>query len=73
MQGADGRLVLVAVVAGELAALAEEDDVVDVVPALDDIESGFDLPLEFTLTGSSSSPPGGATWRLWGWWIGLRA
>jgi hypothetical protein len=41
-----GDLLLVATVAGELAALAEEDDVVDAVPALDDVQAGIDLALE---------------------------
>jgi hypothetical protein len=42
MERQDGEFLLVALVAGELAALAEQDDV---VPALDDVQAGFDLAL----------------------------
>jgi metallophosphoesterase superfamily enzyme len=42
----DGEFLLVAAVAGELAALAEEDDVVDVMPAFDDVQAGVDLALQ---------------------------
>jgi hypothetical protein len=45
MEGEDGEFLLVAAVAGELAAFAEEDDVVDVVPAFDDVQAGVDLAL----------------------------
>jgi hypothetical protein len=45
VQGEYRELLLVAAVAGKLAALAEEDDVVDVVPAFDDLQAGVDLAL----------------------------
>ena len=46
VQGEHPELLLVAAVGRELAALAEEDDVVDAVPAFDDVQAGVDLALE---------------------------
>jgi len=43
------EFVLVTAVAGELTALAEEDDVVDAVPPFDDVQPGVDLPLQLAV------------------------
>jgi hypothetical protein len=45
VEGEDGEFLLVAAVAGKLAAVAEQDRVVDVVPAFDDVQAGVDLAL----------------------------
>ncbi|MDH2387276.1 hypothetical protein QCN29_00435 [Streptomyces sp. HNM0663] len=46
MERKNGGFLLVAAVAGQFAALAEEDDVVGAVPALDDVQPFLDLALE---------------------------
>ena len=46
VQGEDGDLLVLPVRAGELAALAVEDDLVGAVPGLDDLAALVDLPAE---------------------------
>jgi hypothetical protein len=55
MERENGQFLLVTAVAGQFAALAEEDDVVGAVPALDDVEPFLDLALEVAVAQVTDS------------------